>query len=117
MNDRIEKTTVIKAPIAKMWTAISDSTSFGAWFGVSFDGPFVEGQTVPGVIAKTQVDDAVARQQEPYVGMRCDLIIERIVPPRLLAFRWHPGADGRVSADAPTTLVTFELEEVEGVLG
>lgn len=114
MSDKIEKTATLKAPLAKVWTAISDSSAFGAWFGMTIDGPFVEGQTVNGAIAKTQVDDEIASQQEPYVGMRCDLMIERIVPPRLLAFRWHPGADPDTGPNAPTTLVTFELEEVAG---
>jgi uncharacterized protein YndB with AHSA1/START domain len=114
MSDRIQKTATLKAPLAKVWNAISDSTAFGTWFGMTIEGPFVEGQTVVGTIAKTQVDDEVAKEQEPYVGMRCDLMIERIVPLRLLAFRWHPGADPDVGPNAPTTLVTFELEEVAG---
>lgn len=114
MTDRIQKFATLKAPLAKVWSAISDSAAFGAWFGMTLEGPFVEGQTVRGAIAKTQVDDEIARFQEPYVGVRCDLMIERIVPLRLLAFRWHPGADPDVGPDAPTTLVTFELEEIPG---
>jgi uncharacterized protein YndB with AHSA1/START domain len=114
MSDKIQKTTILKAPIAKVWNAISDSAAFGAWFGMTVEGPFVEGKTTIGTIAKTQVDDEVAKQQEPYVGMRSDLMIERIVPLKLLAFRWHPGADPDTGPNAPTTLVTFELEEVAG---
>ncbi|HEY0839079.1 MAG TPA: SRPBCC domain-containing protein, partial [Vulgatibacter sp.] len=112
MSDKIVKTATLKAPLQKVWKAISDSASFGTWFGATFEGPFVEGQTVRGAIAKTQVDDEIARHQEPYVGMRCDLMIERIVPGQLLAYRWHPGADPAPGPDAPTTLVTFELEEI-----
>lgn len=114
MTNVIEKTTTLEAPIAKVWKAISDSAAFGAWFGMTIDGPFVEGKTVIGAVAKTQVDDEVAKQQEPYVGMRCELRIERIVPLQLLSFRWHPGADPDVAPDAPTTLVTFALTEVPG---
>lgn len=114
MKDKIEKTATLKAPLAKVWKAISDSTAFGTWFGMTIDGPFVEGRTVLGAIAKTQVDEEIARHQEPYVGMPCELRIERIVPLELLAFRWHPGADAETGPDAPTTLVTFELEEVPG---
>lgn len=114
MSDKIEKTTTLKAPLAKVWSAISDSAAFGTWFGMTIEGPFVEGRTVSGAIAKTQVDDEIAKQQEPCVGMRCDLVIERVVPLKLLAFRWHPGADPGVEPNAPTTLVTFELEEVAG---
>lgn len=112
MKDKIEKTATLKAPLAKVWKAISDSAAFGTWFGMTIDGPFVEGQTVMGAIAKTQVDDEVAKHQEPYVGMPCELRIERIVPLKLFAFRWHPGADPDLEPNAPTTLVTFEIEEV-----
>ncbi len=112
MYDKIEKSTTLKAPIAKVWRAISDSTAFGTWFGMTLDGPFVEGKTVMGAVAKTQVDDEIAKHQEPYVGMPCELRIERIVPFQLLSFRWHPGADPDLGPDAPMTLVTFELEQV-----
>lgn len=114
MNDKIEKTATLKAPLEKVWKAISDSAAFGTWFGMTVNGPFVEGQTVIGAIAKTQVDDEIAKHQEPFVGMRCELRIERIVPLKLLAFRWHPGADPDMGPDAPMTLVTFALEEVPG---
>jgi uncharacterized protein YndB with AHSA1/START domain len=114
MTDKLQKTATLKAPLVKVWSAISDSAAFGTWFGMTLEGPFVEGQTVAGKIAKTRVDDEVAKQQEPYVGMPCDLMIERIVPLKLFAFRWHPGADPEVGPNAPTTLVTFELEEVAG---
>ncbi|MBX3206184.1 MAG: SRPBCC family protein [Labilithrix sp.] len=114
MKDRIEKTVVLKAPRAKVWKAISDSQAFGTWFGMTIEGPFVEGQTVKGAIAKTQVDPAVAKKQEPYVGLKCELIIVRVEPEKRFAFRWHPGADPDTGPDAPTTLVTFDLEEVAG---
>jgi len=71
MTDKIEKTTILKAPLAKVWSAISDSAAFGTWFGMTIEGPFVEGRTVSGAIAKTQVDDEIAKHQEPFVGMRC----------------------------------------------
>jgi uncharacterized protein YndB with AHSA1/START domain len=112
MTDKIVKKTTLKAPVARVWQAISDSAAFGKWFGMTIEGPFVEGQTVTGAIARTQVDDDIAKQQDPYVGMRCDLMIERVVPLELLAFRWHPGAEPDTGPNAPTTLVTFELQDV-----
>ncbi len=114
MSDKIEKTVTLKAPLAKVWKAISDSAAFGTWFGMSIEGPFVEGKTVLGAIAKTQVDDEIARHQEPYVGMRCELRIERIVPMKLFSFRWHPGADASMGPDDPMTRVDFALQEVAG---
>lgn len=112
MRDKIVKTTTLRAPLEKVWRAISDSAAFGTWFGMAIDGPFVAGQKVTGVIAKTQVDDEIAKHQEPYVGAPCELWIERIVPLQLLSFRWHPGVDPELGPNAPTTLVTFELARV-----
>lgn len=114
MTDRIEKKTVLRAPLAKVWSAIGDSAAFGAWFGMKLDGPFIEGTTVTGHIAKTQVDDEIAKLQEPHVGLRCELRIERVVPEARLSFRWHPGADADTGPGAPTTLVTFALSAVPG---
>jgi uncharacterized protein YndB with AHSA1/START domain len=55
-SDRIEKKIVLRATRECVWRAISDSIRFGAWFGVEFDGPFVEGSWLSGRIAPTKVD-------------------------------------------------------------
>jgi uncharacterized protein YndB with AHSA1/START domain len=117
--DRIEKEVVLRAPLARVWRAISDADEFGQWFGVRFDGPFVEGAAVTGVITPTTVDDEVARAQEPHAGKSDTWQIVAIEPQRRLAFRWHPhpvepGAD---YSREPTTLVEFTLAETDdGVL-
>jgi len=118
-TDRIEKKIVLRASRERVWTAITDAKQFGSWFGAQFDSPFVPGTWVTGGIAPTKVDAEVAKMQEPYAGMACNFMIERIEPMSLFSFHWHPSA---VDPDAdytkePTTLVTFELEEVpEGTL-
>ncbi len=112
-QDRIEKSAVLKAPLPRVWRAISDSSEFGTWFGMTIDGPFVEGATVPGVMAPTAVDVDVARQQQPYAGQPCPLHIVTVDPPHRFAFRWSPSAE---FADV-TTLVEFTLTETDdGVL-
>ena len=58
--DRIEKEVLLKAPLDRVWRAISDADEFGRWFGVRFDGPFVPGASLTGVITPTAVDDVVA---------------------------------------------------------
>ena len=115
-TDRIEKTTVLRAPIDRVWRAISDSKEFGSWFGMRVDGPFVAGQRVVGRIAPTQVDAEVARMQAPHEGKAFELFVERVEPKRLFSFRWHPNAvDPAVDySSEPTTLVEFALEEVAG---
>src|SRR4051794_8963720 len=47
-TDRIVKTTVLHAPIERVWRAIGDSREFGTWFGMEIDGPFVAGTMVLG---------------------------------------------------------------------
>lgn len=114
--DRIEKKVLLRAPLAKVWLAISDARQFGTWFGVEFDGPFVAGARMKGRIVPTKVDPEVAASQEPYTGKPFDFVIDRIEPQRLFSFRWHPFAvDPNVDYSTETpTLVTFELQEVEG---
>ncbi|MGE2718895.1 SRPBCC family protein [Mycolicibacterium celeriflavum] len=115
-SDRIEKEVVLKAPLERVWRAISDAEEFGQWFGVRFDGPFVAGTSLTGVMTPTAVDDDVAKQQEPYAGIADAWHIEAVEPQRRLAFRWHPyGVEEGVDvANEPTTLVEFTLEEVAG---
>jgi uncharacterized protein YndB with AHSA1/START domain len=117
--DRIEKEVVLRAPLARVWQAISNADEFGQWFGVRFDGPFVEGAAVTGVITRTAVDEDVARAQEPHAGKSDTWQIVAIEPQRRLAFRWHPYAveSGADYAQEPTTLVEFTLAEThDGVL-
>jgi uncharacterized protein YndB with AHSA1/START domain len=112
-TDRIEKEVLLKAPLERVWRAISDADEFGQWFGVRFDGPFVPGTSVTGVITPTTVDAAVAKQQEPYAGMSDSWQIVAVEPQRRLAYRWHPYAvePGSDYSAEPTTLVEFTLEE------
>ena len=91
-TDRIEKEVVLRAPLERVWRAISDADEFGRWFGVRFDGPFVAGATVTGVITPTEVDEEVAKMQEPHVGMSDAWQIVAVEPQQRLAFRWHPYA-------------------------
>jgi len=118
-TDRIEKKILLRAPRKRVWRALSDSTEFGTWFGVKFDGPFAPGAVVRGVIAPTAVNVEVAKAQKEHEGMPFEITIERMEPERLFSFRWHPFAVERgvdYSAE-PTTLVVFFLEEVaDGVM-
>mgnify|MGYP001759936463 CR=1 FL=1 len=59
-SDHIEKEVILRAPLDRVWRAISNADEFGRWFGVRFDGPFVAGESVTGVITPTEVDDEVA---------------------------------------------------------
>jgi uncharacterized protein YndB with AHSA1/START domain len=115
-TDRIEKKILLHAPLRRVWRALSDSTEFGTWFGVKFDGPFTPGAGMRGVIIPTKVNAEVASAQKPYEGLPFEITIEKMEPERMFSFRWHPFAIERgvdYSAE-PTTLVVFALEEVAG---
>jgi len=112
--DRIEKTVILRAPIARVWRAIADHREFGAWFGVDLEGPFVPGVRATGRIRPTEVDPEVAKLQEPHAGKPFTFVVDRVEEPRLFSFRWHPFAvepDVDYSREE-MTLVVFALEEV-----
>lgn len=100
--DRIEKRIVLRAPRARVWRALTDSTEFGAWFGVRFHAAFTEGATLRGQIT-----------YPGYEHVTMEVLVERIEPERYFAYRWHPYAiDPKTDySPEPTTLVEFRLEE------
>jgi uncharacterized protein YndB with AHSA1/START domain len=114
--DRIEKTVVLRAPVERVWRAISDSKEFGTWFGVEFDGPFIAGKAMIGRIVPTQVDPEVAKLQEPHRGAKFECMIEAVEPMTRFAFRWHPFAiDPNVDySKEEATLVEFRLTPEKG---
>ena len=118
-TDRIEKKILLKAPLDRVWRAISDSKEFGTWFGMKVDGPFTPGAVMRGVIVPTQVNAEVAAAQKQYEGKKIEITIEQMEPERLLSFRWHPHAvePGVDYSSEPTTLIVFALEQMpDGVL-
>ena len=118
-TDRIEKKVLLRAPVSRVWKAVTDAEEFGRWFGVRLEGPFKPGAAVRGIIVPTAVDAEVAKAQAPYEGMPFEITIDRIEPERLFSFRWHPYAiePGIDYSHEPTTLIVFTLEETgEGVM-
>jgi len=119
MENTITKTILLRAPIDRVWRALSDSKEFGYWFGMDFEGPFAPGRVVHGRVTGTKVDPEVAKMQDPHKGIEFDITIERMEPEKVFSFRWHPGAvDPNVDySKEPTTLVEFTLEKTaEGVM-
>jgi uncharacterized protein YndB with AHSA1/START domain len=113
-TDRIEKKILLRAPLKRVWRALSDSKEFGTWFGVKFDAPFKPGARITGKIVGTSVDAEVAKAQKQYEHIAFEITVDRIEPQRLFSFRWHPNATepGVDYSEEPTTLIEFTLEEV-----
>ena len=101
MHKRIEKRIELKAPVARVWRAISDAREFGTWFKVKIDGPFVAGRQAEGQIT-----------HPGYEHVRWKVVIRQIEPERLFSFTWYPYAiDPQVDYSQETpTLVEFRLE-------
>lgn len=105
-TDRIERSILINAPRERVWRALSDAEQFGTWFGADLTGQaFTAGQRARGRITHPGYE---------HIFFEAD--IERIEPPSLLSYRWHPYAvDAAIdySGEEPT-LVTFTLEDAPG---
>jgi uncharacterized protein YndB with AHSA1/START domain len=118
-TDRIEKKILLHAPLRRVWQAFANSSEFGAWFGLKFDGPFTPGAEMRAVLVGTKANAEVAKAHEKYVGLKLEITIVKMEPERLFSFRWHPNAIERDVdySKEPTTLVEFTLQETaEGVL-
>jgi uncharacterized protein YndB with AHSA1/START domain len=101
-TDRIEKEIDLKAPVSKVWRALTDSREFGEWFQVKMDGPFVAGQEAHGDLT-----------HPGYEHLRMTVVVQKIEPERYFSYTWHPYAiDTKVDYTKETpTLVEFTLEK------
>jgi uncharacterized protein YndB with AHSA1/START domain len=109
MNSSIEKRIELKAPISRVWRALTDYREFGEWFRVKLDGPFMPGQ--------------VSRGQITYPGcehIKWEALVQKMDPERLFSFTWpHPKSLDKANyspdySQEPTTLVEFRLEKTAG---
>jgi uncharacterized protein YndB with AHSA1/START domain len=118
--DRIEKTITLRAPVSRVWQALTDASEFGRWFGVALAGPFVVGKTITGTF-DWKLDEAAFAEVVKSAGVAPHKVrlpdkelvfctVERIEPEHTFAFRWTPyGIDAAIGPDEPTTLVEFHL--------
>lgn len=123
-TDRIEKEVTLRAPVPRVWRAITDTREFGEWFGVALDEPFAPGRTITGTFDGKVDEEAIVKYQKALglppgrvkmpQGSTVFCTVERIEPERYFSFRWIPfGIDADADpANEPTTLVEFRLEPV-----
>lgn len=100
MADRIEKSIELKAPVERVWRALTDHDEFGQWFRVKLEAPFAPGE--------------VSRGRITHPGFEHVMWEARVVAmdrPRLFSFTWHPYAiDPAIDYSGETpTLVEFRL--------
>jgi uncharacterized protein YndB with AHSA1/START domain len=103
MQNRIEKRLELRAPVSRVWRALTDYREFGQWFGVKLDGPFVPGQPAQGQVT-----------YPGYEHVRWQAVIQKMEPEKLFSFTWHPYAiDPKVDYSKETpTLVEFRLQQI-----
>ena len=102
MTNTIRKQIELRAPVARVWRALTDHREFGEWFRVKLDGPFVAGQVSRGHIT-----------YPGYEHVQWEALVQKIEPERLFSYTWHPYAiDPKVDySSEPQTLVEFQLEK------
>ena len=106
MDHRIEKLIELKAPVSRVWRALTDYREFGEWFRVKLDGPFVPGQISRGQITCPG-----------YEHVKWEAVVQKMEHERLFSFRWpHPKSLEKVDyprdySEEPTTLVEFRVEK------
>ena len=102
MGNKIEKRIELKAPVSRVWRALTDYREFGDWFRVKLERPFVAGQESRGNITYPGYEHVV-----------WTAVVQKMEPERLFSFTWHPYAvDPSVNYSKETpTLVEFRLEK------
>ena len=81
MDARIEKRIELKAPVSRVWRALTDYREFGEWFRVKLDGPFVPGQVSTGHIT-----------YPGYEHLSWEAVVQQMEPERFFSYTWHPYA-------------------------
>ena len=101
MSDRIEKSVELKAPISRVWRALTDFQEFGEWFRVSLEGPFVPGQVARGKVLHPGYEHQTSHATEQKMEFQRHFSFTR------RPYAHDPNLD---YSDEVPTLVEFSLE-------
>jgi uncharacterized protein YndB with AHSA1/START domain len=104
MKNAIEMQLELKAPIAKVWRAVTDHEQFGSWFQVRLDGPFIVGEMSTGQVT-----------YEGYTHLKWVARVEKMDNERRFVYAWWPlDDDARADGSSPhETEVEFLFESTE----
>lgn len=102
MQDRIEKSVELNAPVSRVWRALTDHEEFGTWFRARLDGPFAVGRVTRGTIT-----------YPGYEHMKWWAQVAVLEPEHRFAFTWCPYSDDPDAEpdSTPHTRVDFVLKE------
>lgn len=78
IENTIERSIEIDAPIQKIWMALTDSSLFGKWFGVNLESEFIEGKTTYG------------RNTSKGFEMKMEFHIKKIEAKTYFSYTWTP---------------------------
>lgn len=101
-TDRIEKRIELKAPLSRVWRALTDHREFGSWFGANIETPFEVGKMSKGRITTPGAEH-----------YKWEALVQKMDHERLFSFLWpHPADPAKDGYEnSPKTLVEFRLEK------
>jgi uncharacterized protein YndB with AHSA1/START domain len=97
-EDRIEKRIELKAPVSRVWRALTGHREFGEWFRVKLDGPFIPGQ--------------VSRGQITYPGyehIKWEAVVQKMEPEQIFSFTWK--VDPKIDSNETPHARRIQAEE------
>ena len=102
---RIDRSIEIKAPVDRVWRALTDAAELSAWFQVKIEGEIQAGRTV-----------WMTSVLPSHAGMRFDVEIVELKRPSQVVWRWHPGEidPSEDYSREPRTTVVFTLHSIPG---
>jgi uncharacterized protein YndB with AHSA1/START domain len=101
-TDKIEKQIELKAPVGRVWRALTDHREFSEWFRVDLENPFLPGRVTRGKVT-----------YPGYEHLTFEAEVQKMEPERLFSLTWHPSAvdPKKDYSNEPSTLVEFRLEK------
>lgn len=101
MENQIKREIELKAPINKVWEALTDYKKFGQWFRVEINEPFAVGEESTGTITHDGCK------------YKWEAVVLKMEEPTLFSYLWPPGAEpGEKESKDNWTLVEFHLKEI-----
>lgn len=104
MENRIDKQIELKAPVSRVWKALTDHKQFGEWFHCRLDAPFAVGVRTTGKLTVPGFEK-----------LDFSVTVKDIRPETYFSYTWIPyGIDEtRDYSKEDPTLVEFRLEPIE----